>query len=90
MTYIICWTCHLPIPTVASPVGEIADPQHNCIEALKTEVARLRRMVTIDRTDRQPAQLQMPAVPAKNLLPTYAIRNGGRIALQSRFRDTRD
>lgn len=38
----ICWTCQLPIPNVPSPIGAIADPMHNCLQALKAEVWSLR------------------------------------------------
>ena len=83
MTHVICWTCHLPIPTLQTPIGEIADPQHNCIEALKTEVARLRQMVKIDlnRTGWESTEPQMSQVPTKNLLPSNAIRDGSDVAL---------
>ena len=39
--YSICPTCGLPVRIV----GGILDPLHNCIEALKLEVFRLREKV---------------------------------------------
>jgi len=93
MTYKICWTCHLPKPTIQSPIGEVGDPQHNCIEALQDEIAKLeavkqevailRRLVKIDlnRIGRESTEPHVSRVRPENLLPSNAIRDGSDVAL---------